>query len=177
MSECLPDMPRFIRQNGDEWQGADHIDGPWRPIATPQSGLPLPVPSLDKESPVTQPSEADRAALAAEPEVPRPTDEELLETAAKSLGYKHIPSDENCLTAEASELLDFARAVLARWGRPVVPPLHQVVPPAPEPVGEFVMWLRNHASANGRIQREQFTRAATLLQQQAARIAELEGRP
>jgi len=64
MSECLPDMPRFIRQNGDEWQGAEHIDGPWRPIATPQSGLPLPVPSLDKESPVTQPTDAVRAALA-----------------------------------------------------------------------------------------------------------------
>ena len=60
---------------------------------------------------------AIRAALA-EP----PTDEQLLESAAKALGYKSIPSDETCLTAEASELLDFARAVLARWGRPTVPP-------------------------------------------------------
>jgi hypothetical protein len=47
-----------------------------------------------------------------------PTDEQLLESAAKALGYKFIPSDESCLTAEASELLGFARAVLDRWGTP-----------------------------------------------------------
>jgi hypothetical protein len=40
MTECLPDLPRYIRQHGDEWQGADHPDGPWRPIPAPQSGLP-----------------------------------------------------------------------------------------------------------------------------------------
>jgi hypothetical protein len=51
-----------------------------------------------------------------------PTDEQLLESAAKALGYKSIPSDETCLTAEASELLDFARAVLARWGTPATLP-------------------------------------------------------
>ena len=55
-----------------------------------------------------------RAALA---EPVGPTDEELLESAAKALGYKSIPSDETCLTAEAVELLAFTRAVLARWGR------------------------------------------------------------
>jgi hypothetical protein len=67
---------------------------------------------------------AARALLAeAQPEPQGPTDEELLEAAAKALGYKSIPSDETCLTAEASELLAYARAVLARWGRP-----------APEPV-------------------------------------------
>jgi len=47
-----------------------------------------------------------------------PTDDELLEAAAKALGYKSIPSDETCLTAEAVELLTFARATLARWGTP-----------------------------------------------------------
>lgn len=61
-----------------------------------------------------------RAALAAELAGEGPTDEELLESAAKSLGYKSIPSDETCLTAEAGELLDFARAVLARWARPAM---------------------------------------------------------
>ena len=40
MTECLPDLPRYVRQRGDEWQGADHPDGPWRPIPAPQSGLP-----------------------------------------------------------------------------------------------------------------------------------------
>lgn len=60
---------------------------------------------------------ADRArALLAQPVAEGPTDEELLESAAKALGYKSIPSDETCLTAEAGELLDYARAVLAKWG-------------------------------------------------------------
>ena len=40
MSECLPDLPRYIRQRDNEWQGADHPDGPWRPIPAPQAGLP-----------------------------------------------------------------------------------------------------------------------------------------
>ena len=40
MSECLPDLPRYVRQFGDnEWQGADHPDGPWRPIPALQTGL------------------------------------------------------------------------------------------------------------------------------------------
>ena len=54
-----------------------------------------------------------------------PTDEELFESAVKALGYKSIPSDGSCMVAEPCELLDFARTVLARWGRPT--------PPAPEP--------------------------------------------
>ena len=56
-------------------------------------------------------------ALDATPPPVRPTDEELLESAAKALGYKSIPSDETCLTAEAGELLAYARAVLERWGK------------------------------------------------------------
>jgi hypothetical protein len=40
MTDFGPDLPRYIRQRGDEWQGADHPDGPWRPIPAPQSGLP-----------------------------------------------------------------------------------------------------------------------------------------
>jgi hypothetical protein len=58
-----------------------------------------------------------RAALA-QPELVAPTDEELLESAAKALGYKSIPSDETCPIVEAGELLAYARAVLARWGTP-----------------------------------------------------------
>jgi len=67
-----------------------------------------------------------RAALAAEPEGEGegPTDEELLESAAKALGYKSIPIDHEggAVEAYSSELLAFARAVLARWGRPAAPP-------------------------------------------------------
>jgi hypothetical protein len=52
-----------------------------------------------------------------------PTDEALLECAAKALGYYHIPQAETCLTATADELLVFARAALARWGRPAIQPV------------------------------------------------------
>ena len=38
--ECLPDFPRYVRKRDGEWQGADHQNGPWRPIPAPQSGLP-----------------------------------------------------------------------------------------------------------------------------------------
>jgi hypothetical protein len=64
MSECLPDLPSYVRQRGDEWQGADHPDGPWRPIPAPQSGLPWPVPPVTEESSAPQPTPADRLALA-----------------------------------------------------------------------------------------------------------------
>jgi hypothetical protein len=65
-----------------------------------------------------------RAALAAEPVGEGPTDEELLESAAKALGYKRIPIDHEGEAVEAysSELLAFARAVLAKWGRPSTHP-------------------------------------------------------
>ena len=53
------------------------------------------------------------------------TDEELLESAAKALGYESIPIDHKggAVEAYSSELLAFARAVLARWGRPAPLPL------------------------------------------------------
>lgn len=48
MSECLPDFPRYISQREDgSWHGADHPDGPWRPIPAPQSGLPWPTVETD----------------------------------------------------------------------------------------------------------------------------------
>jgi hypothetical protein len=40
MSDCLPDLPRYIRQRDNQWQGADDREGPWHPIPAPQSGLP-----------------------------------------------------------------------------------------------------------------------------------------
>jgi hypothetical protein len=110
-----------------------------------------------------------RAALATEPVGEGPTDEQLLESAAKALGYKSIPSDETCLTAEASELLDFARAILARWG-------HPATPPAPEPgeVAELVDSLQCEARAEevlgncALVTSAELRRAATLLQQLSA---------
>ena len=56
MSDCLPDLPRYIRQFGDnEWQGADHQDGPWRPIPAPQSVLPWMKSAATEKSSVAQP--------------------------------------------------------------------------------------------------------------------------
>jgi hypothetical protein len=66
---------------------------------------------------------AATAAALAQPEPQGVTDEELLEVAAKALGYKSIPSDETCLTAEAGELLAYARAVLARYARYAIEPV------------------------------------------------------
>ena len=50
---------------------------------------------------------------------------------------------EFCLTAEASELLGFARAVLARWGRPATPPAPEPV----APVSDSKMSAYNHRAA------------------------------
>jgi hypothetical protein len=70
MSECLPDMPRYIRQRGDEWQGADHQNGPWRPIPKPR-GFPCTTdgPAVQSREPASvvadaSPTPADRLALA-----------------------------------------------------------------------------------------------------------------
>ena len=71
MSDCLPDLPRYIRKRGDEWQGADHQNGPWLPIPAPQSGLPWKTdgPAVKSREPAsvvadTSPTPADRMALA-----------------------------------------------------------------------------------------------------------------
>lgn len=72
MPECLPDLPLYVRQRDDEWQGADHPNGPWRPIPAPQSGLPWRTDGpavLESRGPASvapevSPSPADRMALA-----------------------------------------------------------------------------------------------------------------
>lgn len=35
MAESLPDLPRYVRKRGDEWEGAPCKYGPWRPIPAP----------------------------------------------------------------------------------------------------------------------------------------------
>lgn len=74
MNECLPDLPRYVRQRDNEWQGADRQNGPWRPIPAPQSGLPWrtdgpAVPESREPASVAAeakptPTPADRMALA-----------------------------------------------------------------------------------------------------------------
>jgi hypothetical protein len=58
MADCLPDFPRYICQRDNEWQGADHPDGPWRPIPALQSGLPWPVPSAPQPTPLSPAAQA-----------------------------------------------------------------------------------------------------------------------
>jgi hypothetical protein len=93
-----------------------------------------------------------RAALAAEPEGEGPTAKELLAMRSWS---SHGPTFD-------SDLVDFGRAILARWGRPAAPP-------APEAV-ELGILLRVGESCGGgaALSPEQCRRAATLLQQLSA---------
>ena len=60
MTDCLPDMPRYVRQRPGWWEGADHQNDPWRPIPAPQAGLPW---KVDGPAPATI-TPADRLALA-----------------------------------------------------------------------------------------------------------------
>jgi len=86
-----------------------------------------------------------RAALA-EPEPVGASDAELLAQAAESLGYERIPLDHEGGAAEAyaCELLAFARAVLARWGRQHYAPLAQPKSvPTDDELREFIETLRN----------------------------------
>jgi len=68
-----------------------------------------------------------RAALAQpEPEVVGPTDEELLELLSRASGLPKPDSyivDGGRIISEPCEILGFARAVLARWGRPAIKPV------------------------------------------------------
>lgn len=64
--------------------------------------------------------------------------------------------------------LSRARALLEADGPAAV--AGEASPPAEGEVAELVAWLRDHASAKGRIQRESFTRAADLLERQAAPV-------
>lgn len=67
MSECLPDLPRYLRQQGGEWQGADHPDGPWRPIPAPVAGLPWPTdPPAAGQRQALSPAKAMLQAFAAD---------------------------------------------------------------------------------------------------------------
>ena len=69
-----------------------------------------------------------RAALEAQPEPQGPTDEELLELSAHhgvsytlSSGEVVYPMQQGCDMRD--DVLSFARAILARWGRPAIEPV------------------------------------------------------
>jgi hypothetical protein len=87
-----------------------------------EKGLPL------CESNVSELLTRARAALS-QPEPAAPTDEEILKLAAKELCYEFDESwfltGRNCpdLDTDPCELLNFARAVLTRWGTPANQPV------------------------------------------------------
>ena len=114
---------------------------------------------------MTQPTDI-RAALT-EPVGEGPSAEAIAEM-AEDLRWKRLPWAQG--TGD-SFLLDLALTVLARWGRPAAPAAPEV-----GDVGELIQCLRIRAAslgAEGANLRQRgdavyFTRAATLLQQQAA---------
>jgi hypothetical protein len=64
----------------------------------------------------------------AQPEPQGPTDEELLELLSRASGLPEPRSyivDGGMITSEPGEILSFARAALARWGRPAIEPVPQ----------------------------------------------------
>ena len=105
MSECLPDLPRYVRQRDKEWQGADHQRGPWRPIPAPQSGLPW------KTDGPAVPESREPASVAANPTPLSPAAQAVL-----------LAADEHCECFGP-----MLAAALHAVADQVVP--HEVVPP------------------------------------------------
>ena len=90
-----------------------------------------------------------RAALAEQPVMP--TDEELLHVAAISIEPyessgiatgEYEPETECAVEVYGSELIAYARAILARWGNHPAKPNSS---PADDEVGELVAWLKENA--------------------------------
>jgi hypothetical protein len=125
----LPANIHAIRETPDGWEGAPHRDGPWLPIPAPQTQPPFPVGEgrwsegvcgdgaailfdgvMIPIKEVVQALNRIPAALA-EPLGEGPTDDELLAMRSWS---SHGPTFD-------SDLVDFARAALARYGRPAAP--------------------------------------------------------
>jgi hypothetical protein len=113
MSECLPDLPRHIRQAGSHWEGADRPAGPWRPIPAPQSGLPWPTdePAVpESREPASVASEARPLSPAAQAIV------EAFDDRHENCGQWDDDWQEQCLAAALFAVAD-----------QVMP--HEVVPP------------------------------------------------
>ena len=107
MTKFFPDLPRYICQRGDEWQGADHQNGPWRPIPAPQSGLPW------KTDGPAVPESREPASVAAEA---RPTYSDRLALAVCiNDGMCSTPCDQ-CRQASAGVAREIARQLRERHG-------------------------------------------------------------
>jgi hypothetical protein len=127
MSERLSDLPRYVRQRGGGWQGADHQNGPWRPIPAPQSGLPWrtegpAVPDgREPASVALQPSDEEIMGL-----MPQQMHDDLaaaVRAMAEQEGIDSTPAKGVLRIILNRHVVDLARAVLARWGRLAAAPV------------------------------------------------------
>ena len=102
MTECLPNFPRHIRHHrpSDSWEGADHPDGPWRPISAPQSGLPW-EPSRRGSNP---PAPGNKPPPPASPPVADHPDARRLAYLMKEVeGFCHISKDRFNYASELAQ--------------------------------------------------------------------------
>ena len=123
----------------------------------------------------------DRArALLAQPVTEGPTDEELLRVAATAIAPYEIsgitpgeyePETECAVEAYGSELIAYARAVLARWGRPTPQPVAGEVAAALIELRSTVMGLDQMKMY---VAAQRVGRAADLLERLASDNAGLE---
>ncbi len=88
--------------------------------------------ALIDEAPYESPTTCMARALLAQPEPQGPTDEELLQIAASSIAPyescgisigEYEAETECAVEVYGSELIAFARAALARWGRRAIEPV------------------------------------------------------
>jgi hypothetical protein len=98
------------------------------------------------------------ADLLAEPPAEGPTDEDLVEALRRLLIWPPRSTEAAC-----EQDYTFARAVLARWGRPAAAPV-----PEPGEVAGIAEWLNKRGQMADLGTRDWYFRAATLLQQQDA---------
>ena len=72
--------PRYIRQQGANWEGANHQDGPWWPIPAPQSGMPWPTdgPAVQSREPASVAADVDLALRVQRLEAMRETEKAAL---------------------------------------------------------------------------------------------------
>ena len=113
MSECLPDLPRYVRKRGGEWQGADHQNGPWRPIPAPQSGLPW-----KTDGPAVQSREP--ASVAADARPLSPAAQAVMDAANGFSSCSGVPAPAICRWSMPTQI---AAAALRAVADQVVPPV------------------------------------------------------
>ena len=97
-----------------------------------------------------------------------PTDDEIL------AALRPLYGDQSAADMGAEDDLRTARAVLARWCRPAAAPVAGIDPNLQDTITWLLEETESAIADDCPVAAGRLTRAATLLQQQAARITELE---